>query len=282
MENDDRSFDIRLGGEMLVVRTPEKKYNCRFGWNTHRHCNAEYELHVILQGACRVEVEENYAELTCGQAILIAPGQYHHPKTTTETFERFTVNMTVPKGRLYTALKERVPSFRVFPVSAELEQLCRSIVAEAAEEHADRAEMLKAMLTQLMLYTRRALSFSEGPVGKRSAVREISRIDLIDNYFENHFNEQAGRAVLAQQLNMSERQLHRVMMDTYGMGFQQKLTNTRMDHAAWLLRSTDKQVGDIAGAVGYASEAAFFQVFRSHFDRTPRQYRSQFKNCDHC
>jgi len=107
-------------------------------------------------------------------------------------------------------------------------------------------------------------------------VNEPVRTDLIDSYFEQHFTQKAGLADLAEKLHLSKRQVARVLWDNYGMGFQNKLTSTRMDHAAWLLRTTNLQINQVKGAVGYVSEAAFYLAFRNHFQVTPQKYRKQF------
>lgn len=277
MSNDTCTFSVRIGNDVLTVRIADENHSYRYRWNSRRHCNAEYELHIILWGTCRVEVEDAYAELKEKRAILIAPGQYHQARTSSEEFERFTIAFSATRGDFLTTLQSQISSFCVFDIDPVIERICRSMLYEGAAKNPNKREMQEALLTQLMIYVKRHLNIFKEQSGEKESSRERSRLDLIDGYFEGNFANHAGRAVLAQRLNMSERQLHRVLLDNYGMGFQQKLINTRMDHAAWMLRNTDKQVGEIAASVGYSSEAAFFQVFRNHFQLTPQQYRIRMR-----
>ena len=53
-----------------------------------------------------------------------------------------------------------------------------------------------------------------------------------------------------------------------------------MDRAAWLLRTSDKKIDEIAEAIGYASEAAFYQAFRKYFHITPKKYRMEKKSAE--
>jgi transcriptional regulator GlxA family with amidase domain len=53
-----------------------------------------------------------------------------------------------------------------------------------------------------------------------------------------------------------------------------------MDHAGWLLRTTNKSIGEICSIVGYNSETTFFKNFRNHYDMTPLQYRKQHQSTD--
>ena len=100
----------------------------------------------------------------------------------------------------------------------------------------------------------------------------------MDTYFEQHFADSAGEQVLAELLHVSRRQLVRILQEHYGMSFRQKLLCTRMDYAAWLLRTTDSPVSNICDRVGYSSEAAFFKTFRQHFGSTPNRYRKLRKS----
>ena len=121
----------------------------------------------------------------------------------------------------------------------------------------------------------RQLNLEGIPSDPPEALSEIQFIISIDDFFENNFAEPAGEELLAKELNLSRRQLDRVLRKYYGMGYRQKLIRARMDHAAWLLRTTDWHISRIAAFVGYTSDSAFFQVFRSHFGITPSRYRKQ-------
>jgi AraC-like DNA-binding protein len=53
------------------------------------------------------------------------------------------------------------------------------------------------------------------------------------------------------------------------------LTEWRLNLASGLLRSTDQTVGEIALAVGYASEPAFSRAFKRAFGRAPAHWRAE-------
>ena len=82
---------------------------------------------------------------------------------------------------------------------------------------------------------------------------------------------------LAREVHLSKSQLNRLLKEHYGMTFREKLLKTRMDRASWLLKHTEKPIDEVADAVGYRSESAFYQVFRKEFSITPEKYRFQKK-----
>ena len=47
----------------------------------------------------------------------------------------------------------------------------------------------------------------------------------------------------------------------------------RMETAMKLLRETDRQIADIASAVGYESQGKFTRAFKEESGMTPREYR---------
>lgn len=65
------------------------------------------------------------------------------------------------------------------------------------------------------------------------------------------------------------REIHRQTGKTYTELVQQK----RLSQAAFLLRSTDRKVADIAVAVGYENISYFHRLFRKAYGVSPRQFR---------
>jgi len=269
------TFKVSLEGENVLLRIRDDQYARKHIWDTQRHCHAEYELHIILEGSCQVDVEDRCYSLPEKSAILIAPGQYHHPVELGSGFARFTLAISTSGGKLERILRTRLLSCAVFPVSAQLCRLCNEAFYESAAGNAYRREVQQALLTQLAVHVFRLLGVSQSPRKFPDDLSGVERVSYIDDYFEHHFAEKAGEERLAQQLHMSKRQLARILQKHYGMGFQEKLLRARMDHAAWLLRTTDRRVAAIAEAVGYGSESAFYQVFRRHFGMTPQEYRAK-------
>lgn len=270
--NDTHTFVIPLDEDSVTLRLSHRFDEVRRRWDTSRHCNAEYELHVLLEGRCRLEIENEAYDLTAPAAVIIAPGQYHYPQVAPGPFQRFSLSFTLSGGQPLRALRSEIPVCRLFDAPDGMLTLCRAIFDEYGSGAPYRQEMLTASLTALIIRTLRQLNRLPPPQKEVSPVGAL-RTDLIDQYFVDHFTDSGGEEALAARLHISRRQLARVMYEHYGMGFRQKLLQTRMDRAAWLLRTTSRQISEIAFLTGYTSESAFFQVFKKEFHMTPRQYR---------
>lgn len=270
-------FWIHLGGDTLRLWMNENIDQFRYDWACRRHSNADYELHIILGGRCDIEVEDKKYALKKNQAILIAPGQYHCPRPKPDGFERFSMSFSVEEGRLATQLQSVVGDSLCYLVPEKTEALCGEIFMECAERTSFSQDRLQLLLADLMIQQFRRLKIEAQPRKKQEITGHNAYFARIDEFFEVNMAENVGAENLAEELHLSRRQLARILQQTYGMGFREKLIRTRMDHASWLLRNTHLPVSRIVMEVGYASEAAFFQAFRSRFETTPQQYRARYR-----
>ena len=273
MEQERGTFVLRLGRESLRLVDLDRVYDMRSGWDEKRHSNAQWELHFVLEGSCRVDLEDRSLALHAGQALLIRPGQYHRPRALPGAFGRLSLAFFGEKGTLAEQLVGCCPGTLLLEPDASQLRLARELLQEFGTNRPFRQACLEGMLTQFLVgILRRVGICEEGSTGNATDTRQIT--SLIDAYFEAHFSDAAGEAELAARLHMSRRQLLRIMQEHYGMSFREKLIHTRMDYAAWLLRTSGQRVSDICQTVGYSSEAAFFKTFRKHFGMTPNRYRA--------
>jgi len=277
MEQGHFAFEISLGKEKMIARISKKFHLQKNVWNTDRHSNANWELHMILKGKCRVDVEDLHHDLHSTNAILIAPGRHHRPQQHPGEFEHFSFSLSIPQGRLHNNLSAQISDSLCFSATEEMLQTARFLIRENASEADFQKEMTQVLITQFVIQLFRHLKLNDEAENETQTSLTQDQTALIDDYFEKHFADQSGEEELAKQLHLSRRQLVRILQEHYGMNFRQKLIRARMDYAAWLLRSTDYKVSRISECVGYRSEAAFFQVFRKNFGITPQKYRTMKK-----
>lgn len=275
MKKDLESIAITLNNETVYVQLT--KYHEREEewhiWREHAHNHRVYEVHFLTKGACRLNVEGELVTLQQGQAILLAPNQYHEPHALTEEMERvsFFFMPDDAADSLRAELYKKVKQHRVFAATEEMLYCGRTLLRDWLEDTPYRKEKRKALLTTLLIDIFRQLEFVTKE--QQDMNKEPSRMFLCDAYFSTTVNRSAQQ--LARYLRMSERQMNRCLMEFYGMSFQQKLVQTRMERASWLLRTTEKSVSQIAEEVGYDAESGFYKEFRKRYGMTPLRYRKE-------
>ena len=78
---------------------------------------------------------------------------------------------------------------------------------------------------------------------------------------------------MAKALNMSSRNCSRVVKNLLGKSICELVTQQRMHIAKSLITKTDRQLSDIAEAVGYKTYVAFFTAFKKYYGISPNLLR---------
>ena len=71
--------------------------------------------------------------------------------------------------------------------------------------------------------------------------------------------------------------LSREIKHRTGKTYTQLVQEKRLAQAAFLLRTTERKVDEIAGAVGYENMGYFHRIFREAYGISPRNYRMQIR-----
>lgn len=85
---------------------------------------------------------------------------------------------------------------------------------------------------------------------------------------------------LSREVGISEQKLKAGFKEMYRQTIWDYANSVRMHTAVILLQSTDLGIGEIAGRVGYQSQAAFTNTFKKWCGVTPGQFRIQGIGCD--
>jgi LacI family transcriptional regulator len=82
---------------------------------------------------------------------------------------------------------------------------------------------------------------------------------------------------LADQLDVSRRQLEVRFKNEVGRTILSEVQRTRLEHAKRMLTETDLSVARVAESSGYNSPSYMIQVFREHIGMTPTKFRAQHR-----
>lgn len=80
---------------------------------------------------------------------------------------------------------------------------------------------------------------------------------------------------LATKLRISERTLHQLFVSHIGLSPKQYILHAKLDTACFLLKSTNKSMGEIADHLGFSSPFHFSRIFRERFGTPPSQWRKE-------
>ncbi len=274
------SVNLALSDENFTFIRYTPRGFCCFGWDSRRHSNIRDEVHIILSGSCKLDVEGEIHDLSTGHAFVVRKGLFHAPMEATEDIERCSFMLDVPSGGFLDQQLQNLNG-RAFHLSSESMQLCRSLDRELKEATPYYVEMVQAKLSQLMVDILRQAEPEELP-NAETAGRTPKQTLLIgiDHFFSPWPNALGTEADLARQLNISRHKLNRIVWQYYGMNFREKLHLAKMDYASWLLRSTDFPCHKVATLCGYSADTSFYRAFSAHFGLPPQAYRKEQRGKD--
>ncbi len=254
-------------------------------FTSEMHTHAYYELIIQTKGQFVVELSDGtQLPLEDGCICLIPPGQYHSIKPGTCDFKKLAIRFHFSQKKketpsLYAQLHNVVQRFNqcyVLKEQYDLQSVILSIKEEFANERLARKLYLNALLTQFFLLFLRNLCINTPAKKTQSSAdeREARRF-IIEEYLDENCSKSITQEDLAKHLNLSLRQLSRVLESSFSTTFRQLLIEIRMNRAAQLLRQTELSVEEVAYAVGYCSLSGFCYTFRKVYGLTASNYRKQ-------
>ena len=159
--------------------------------------------------------------------------------------------------------------FRVADI-VPIQNLLENLLFTLLEDMPNRRKMSQMTMALLFLQLMGHTETLETPDQEKVLIfRVLSYIET--NYASGSLTELAG--MLHYDLYSLSREIRRRTGKTYTQLLQEK----RLAQAAFLLKNTDRNIDDIANAVGYENMGYFHRTFREYFQMSPRSYRVQTK-----
>jgi two-component system response regulator YesN len=104
--------------------------------------------------------------------------------------------------------------------------------------------------------------------------RESVLIIKIHEYINNNLEKDLSLVRLAELVHFNPTYLSRLYKSITGLTLSNFIHNSRMRKAKGMLKNGKSKVYEIAGAVGYESDAYFIRMFKKSTGMTPQEYAS--------
>lgn len=282
----DGSRDVISGekllekGKLISIR-PHTRF-IAFPEHTHDYVEMVY----MCQGETRHTV--NGKAITLHQGELLMLGQNAHQSIEAAGERDIAINFIVRpaffSGTLPFLGEEETPLRRfvvscltgeneagyllfhvaeLLPVQNLIENLLYTLLEDTPNKRGILQMTMGLLFAQLVNHTE-ALQFE---TQEQNEVISVLRY-LEENYRDGSLTEIAG------QLHYELPSLSRLIRQKTGKNYTELLQEKRLSQAAWLLRNTDKNVDEIANAVGYENLSYFHRLFAARYGLSPKKYRA--------
>ena len=221
-------------------------------------------FHLIEQGSCWLSIGNQRFELEAGDLFFLPQHQQH--ALGTQDAELSSVKMAKAGHFTVHQIGQSSPDFKMF---------CGRFYYLQEANHANMGSksVIDALSNILFIYILRYVAeqgeLNQGILFALNNKRLNQALMAILQTPESAWRVEE----LAALSNMSRANFCRVFQQQLGLPPAKFLTKIRLQQAAYLLKSTQKSVLEIALAVGYQTEAHFSKAFKSAYQLSPSQYR---------
>lgn len=152
----------------------------------------------------------------------------------------------------------------VKPIQNLVENLLYILLRETSQKRKMSQLTMALLFMQIMDHTRQL----DTPNAEQTAIFQALA------YIEGHYA--AGSLTeLAEILHYDLHSLSRQIKQKTGKTYTELVQEKRLSQAAFLLKTTDRNIEDIARMVGYENIGYFHRIFKEAFGLSPRRYRLQ-------
>lgn len=277
-------------GDLKINSVFDRGFLNVFGMFPELHTHSYYELLFAVDDGFFVELEKSDSVyVKSGEFCLIPPEFFHGTRPVSEKSKKLAIRFRFTKdfdishepSAYHSFYKSMKNCNSAIVISDDnLTSVINLLRCELENGGMASKEMTESLLVQF--YIRLLRKFDTEKMSADKLVfdadfndREFRRI-WIEEYFQQNYKYSVTEEKMAEKMNLSKRQVSRILKEIYGKSFRKLLIDERLSRASQLLLSTDSSVEDIALSVGYTSLSGFYSAFNNKFGVSVGEYRRKF------
>jgi Transcriptional regulator containing an amidase domain and an AraC-type DNA-binding HTH domain len=255
-------------------------------FNTHKHNS--YEFHFIPQGKGILRIGNMRYDILPGCFYLTGPDVYHEQiSDNDEPMEEYSINLELKYLDSWNKKDSSNPVQEILGINGILLnssfwlgkdtysswQLIQKVIEEYQEPMLGYYRNIESLITQLIINIVRCFDRHKKVLYKKtSETLHQNRKKIIDSFFREYFKPLKPE-ILANLLGVSVRQMERIILQYYGMTFNEVIIKTRLQIAKDLLQNTTLSLEEITFKIGFSSPSHFSKVFKEHEGISPSEYK---------
>lgn len=245
-----------------------------------QHSHSGFEIHWVRSGTLSVDCIGERIQLSAGQILILPPDSYHYVRSVSAQAQRMDMLLEIgreaQKEAFLRSLFRRQP---MLPEQSALPDLLEKIRQITLDYKGDflQKEWLKTLCAQLVLEMGAAAQTCPQESAREAYEGTDLRGDryIMDHFFNHNYGGSSDMQALAKKLNMSVRQTGRILQQTYGKGFREKMNECRLAVAVDLLKNTAKPMAEISEILGYSDPANFSSFVKRQTGKSPARIRKE-------
>ena len=255
---------------------------------TDLHIHPDYEIHYVEEGEFTFSFADKKVLIGKHNVIIIPPKFYHSVCAESESVKRLSFELRFSEQKSgenlyekYNSLFSEIKEPIFFPAKCdELSSIVNKMgIIRGTEEHVE----LNAYFTIAFLKICKML---EGDSNESSTSTPIAEVNFFDtDYTVIHILDLIRRRCCEQikledverEVNLSARQIQRILSESMGEGFYDLVLKNRMNKAhTVIINDKDKRLSleEIALSCGFLNYVSFRKAFKKYYGISPSKYRN--------
>ena len=250
------------------------------------HHGKNYEMRYVSEGFGGQNVEGEHVRTRAGDILLIHPEELHFQRDedTSDDLKQYGIRFLVkppaqsaPEAhkKEYLSMVELLNSIRVIS-DKDMTLLPYWKILSREIKHRQTGYLNYIQATCVIILTeiiRMAAGRDARMLQPDEPKRTLYLQEQISSFLGTHYTEDIKLTDLAQAINVSPRQMSRILLREFGVNFVTKLTEMRLQQVKYQLTHTDKSIHQISIDCGFPSYSYFSTCFRKNVGMTPSHYR---------
>lgn len=260
--------------EYFYVDAAHPRYNMAFHWHH------EWELIRVIEGELLIVLDDKQQLISSGEIVLIPSETLHGGQPKSCVYECLVFDLYGLFGKI-DALKPQLRPFYNMEIVPENFFTNRNAeVAEVLDVFTQNADSpCKALDTHSAICKLFAWLIKEKRYRKTQNKGRLSaEIKPVLEYIETHYSEELSLDVLASVVGMNARYFCKIFYSATKNTPMNYVNQYRIEHAAFLLDTTDLSVTEIATTCGFYDSSYFTKVFKKFKNTTPKHFRNALKD----
>lgn len=260
--------NIALSSEMgIVVLYTHFMSNSQSKWNFVPHSHTFHELHIVLNGACQMDLNGKSVYLGRHSCVLISPDEQHLFKWCSDDFFRFSITFTVTDENKALSVK----AADAFTLNARSVSYIESILWEYEQKKLGCNSAVNAFICNLLIEILRSPTIVFPDISMKMPLNSVLGKAL--RFIENNLSRGVTVKDVADDAYISVRQLNRIFVESLNMTVTQCIKSKRINLAKEYLTQTRLSVKEIAFLTGFDDAASLCKAFRREVGVSPKDYR---------
>jgi AraC-like DNA-binding protein len=247
------------------------------------HYHGTYEIYYLLSGQRGFFLQDRSYLIAAGDILFINKHVMHNTTVVgSPSHERIVINFSdllihsndpLFHPALFSAFQHPTGLFRLkLQEQIFVQSILNKLARELQEKTSGYETYIKLLVVELLLFASRYSERNEIPIGEQMNPQHKKISDIV-RFINLNYQETLSLSFLSKQFFISPYYLSRAFKEVTGFTFIEYLNTTRIREAQTLLKTSNRKIIEIAGAVGIDNVSHFGRTFRNLTGMTPVQYR---------